>query len=187
MADIMAAIEGVDKVSEAAKKHATDIKNGVAFVPPPTEEKVEEVKDALARGISAMFEKKAKEEVPDFLSMFQTKLVENESVKENFIEAWRSPANQSLYGSSGRTSLINDGVVYTGEILNLDLDYIEAHSKLFKGYKVLNEAICRTTLITIMSSCAHKVTESSRQLLNKDEMCSRLDDLVHNYHMARSH
>jgi len=52
---------------------------------------------------------------------------------------------------------------------------------------VLNEAICRTTLITIMSSTAHQITASSQQLLNKDEMCSRLDDLVHNYHMASAH
>ena len=32
-----------------------------------------------------------------------------------------------------------------------------------------------------------QVSEESRQLLNKDELKTRLDDLVHNYNMTSSH
>ena len=49
---------------------------------------------------------------------------------------------------------------YTAEIL---VDSSEATAeKLFASYKVLNEAICRNTLISILSALGPKVNDSSR-------------------------
>jgi len=58
---------------------------------------------------------------------------------------------------------------------------------LFTQYKVLNEALCRDTLIIIMSQMADQVSDESRQLLNKEELKTRLDDLIHNFHMTSAH
>ena len=44
-------------ISDGIREHLNAMKLGGEFVPPPTEEKVEEVKDKLAGGISAMFRK----------------------------------------------------------------------------------------------------------------------------------
>ena len=53
-------------------KHVNDIKSGVAFVPPPTEEEVKEVKAKLAAGSGAMFNKgnAAGAALPDFIELF---------------------------------------------------------------------------------------------------------------------
>ena len=64
---------------------------------------------------------------------------------------------------------------------------IERLRKIFLGYKVLNEAICRSTLITILSETADKVSESSRKLLDQEELKKRIDDLIHNSHMIAVH
>ena len=49
------------------KKHVNDIKNNVAFAPPPAEEEVKKVKVNLAAGIGALFNKgKSASAIPDF-------------------------------------------------------------------------------------------------------------------------
>ena len=47
--------------------------------------------------------------------------------------------------------------------------------------------MCRQSLITILSQVADKVNEKSRLLLDKDELRTRLDDLIHNNHMVAVH
>ena len=59
--------------------------------------------------------------------------------------------------------------------------------KIFIEQRVLNEAICRDTLITILSETADKLSVETREMLNKEELRTRLDDLIHNNHMIAVH
>ena len=63
----------------------------------------------------------------------------------------------------------------------------EVVQKLYEGLKVLNESICRRTLISILESAGSSLNESSRSLLDQKDMFEKLDDLIHNEHMVQAY
>ena len=60
-------------------------------------------------------------------------------------------------------------------------------NKFFVALKTSNQALCRKSLLSILESAGSSFSESSLKLLNQEEMMTKLDDLIHNEHMLRSH
>ena len=175
-----------DELPAELVQAASDIKEGVETQAPPSEDQVAEVKQKLAGGLAGMFKKPAAAAVPNFAQMF-LEPSEDQST-DCLTDIFKDPEYDC--GRLGHRQHDTD-LVDTDESLNDDGFFAKpAQVKLtacFTGLKVLNEALCRDTLVTIMSQMADQVSDESRQLLNKEELRTRLDDLVHNYHMTHAH
>ena len=58
-------------------------------------------------------------------------------------------------------------------------------SIMFRLYRVLNESLCRSALMSILEGAGNTLHESTQSLLNQEDMTSNLDDLLHNDHMVQ--
>ena len=56
---------------------------------------------------------------------------------------------------------------------------------MFRLYRVLNESLCRSALMSILEGAGNTLHESTQSLLNQEDMTSNLDDLLHNDHMVQ--
>lgn len=72
----------------------------------------------------------------------------------------------------------------TGEARKQGLEELQ---QLYDEYKTANQAICRNSLMITLESAGNSLNESSRALLNQEDMMTKLDDLIHNEHMMHAH
>jgi len=152
LADFIALMlaEQEDSMPEKVKECVTQIRDGVEFVAPVSEEQVNEVKAKLASGLAGMFKKKTEED-PDFAKVL---LESDESTQNHFKDIFRDPLHDCE--KYGHYEFTNDPDVeremmvrgFEGESM------FEKLNRVFVGFKVLNEAICRSSLITILSQMA---------------------------------
>ena len=59
--------------------------------------------------------------------------------------------------------------------------------EIYTLYKVVFQSICRNTLISIMELAGKQLSEATGKLLEQEDLMTKLDDLLHNEHMVRSH
>ena len=175
-----------ENLAETIKEQVTAMKDGVEFVAPVSDEQVADVKQKMANALSARFKRKEVEELPNFTKMF---LDQEEGPRDRFKEVWLDPNH--CEGRYGHTSN-KESRTLPSEICSFNLpsdQKSEKHklNKVFIAQKVLNEGICRETLITILGETADKLSAESREMLNKEDLRTRLDDLIHNNHMTAVH
>ena len=177
--------DDISEMDDDVTKIIEDYKNGVEFQAPPTEEEVLKTKKTLASGIGAFFKaKQAAAAVPNFLEMF--------TANESDVERAQERIKNEVYANE-------PGQIYEGQDHYrrlLDLDNYNKYqnagpyanfNNFFTALKTSNQALCRKSLLSILESAGSSLSESSLKLLNQEEMMTKLDDLIHNEHMLRSH
>lgn len=152
---------------------------------PVSEDQVADVKAKMAAALAERFNKKKEnDELPNFAQIF---LDQEAHVHRDFKECWLDPNHDSgRMGLARPEEAVKVGPNMT-ETISADSSDKSKFRKVFIAQKVLNEAICRDTLITILGETGDKLSESSREMLNKEELRTRLDDLIHNNHMVVVH
>ena len=143
-------LEECEDLDEEIKKHLTSMKDGDVFEPPVSEEKVNEINNLLAGGINNMFKKPGVDEPPNFGQMFYE---QEEAVRDNIKSLWLDPCHDSQrYGENSdsrrRETTVQTELTRT-EVYN-SAPELKKLKDAFIAYKVLNEAICRDTLITVL-------------------------------------
>ena len=144
------------ELTEEVKKMVRDIKDGVTFVSPNAEEKVEESKETLVDGISKELQDSSI--IPNFAEMFlkseDVVVKTSESINEQLEEKkYVDTEGQDFYGKE------------IGDYSRCKIQMKDAVQEIYTLYKVVNQSICRNTLINIMEVAGNRLNESAGMLL----------------------
>ena len=144
------------ELTEEVKKMVRDIKDGVTFVSPNAEEKVEESKETLVDGISKELQDSSI--IPNFAEMFlkseDVVVKTSESINEQLEEKkYVDTEGQDFYGKE------------IGDYSRCKIQMKDVVQEIYTLYKVVNQSICRNTLINIMEVAGNRLNESAGMLL----------------------
>ena len=144
------------ELTEEVKKMVRDIKDGMTFVSPNAEEKVEEIKETLVDGISKELQDSSI--IPNFAEMFlkseDVVVKTSESINEQLEEKkYVDTEGQDFYGKE------------IGDYSRCKIQMKDVVQEIYTLYKVVNQSICRNTLINIMEVAGNRLNESAGMLL----------------------